>query len=588
MRQGFKLDFQQRTKKISSLIFMFALVFGLVITSIPLGVQAATGQTYYVSPDGQDRGMAGLGTLESPFQTIKYATGIMKPGDTLILREGRYNELIDLYNKNGSADAWFTVKSYPGEKVVLDGKDSLDLGFIFNNCSYWRIEGIEFTRYMGAGIYIKDKCHHFDLNRLTIYDLDGPVGSTSGTEGIMGYQDTSYVTVRNSEIYNIGLDQKTQKDHGIYIGYGAHHWTFDSNTIHNNAGAAIQMNGEPNGGSYCTLTNNVLYSNLQWGLVLGSHATGNSIVGNIFYGNLDSDVYLLEKATGNTFRDNAFGSYTVKYSVAISDQPSLQNTFDNNRYYKSNDRVAFTVSDNITFREWQALGQEPSGQYQNTPLPEAEKIILQPSGKSYISNRLSGVNRYETAVKIAEEFNSGTVDQVVLASGLNFPDALSGSVLAMKRSAPILLVGSSPEDSRETLSYIQNHLSKSGSLTILGGPGAVDESFIKAFKGMGYREDQIKRLWGTSRYATNQVINEELAAPKGTPIVIASGNGFADALSISSIAAAKGYPIILTDSLLPDEAEKMILKISPSKVFIAGGEGAVSPAIRSRVQSLTG
>lgn len=589
MKQGYiPLGFQRRTRKILSFMLMVTLVIALVITSIPIEVQATTGQTYYVSPDGQDGGRIGLGTLENPFQTIKSATGIMKPGDTLILRGGRYNELIDLYNKNGSADAWFTVKSYPGEKVVLDGQDFLDLGIIFNNSSYWRIEGIEFTRYMGAGIYIKDKCHHFDLNRLTIYDLDGPVGSTSGTEAIMGYQDTSYVTVRDSEIYNIGLDQKTQKDHGIYIGYGAHHWTFDSNNIHDNAGAAIQMNGEPNGGSNCTLTNNVLHGNLQWGLVLGSHATGTLVENNMFYDNLDSDVYLLQSAIGNTFRDNVFGSYEAKYSVAISDNPSLQNIFDNNRYHKNNDRVAFTVTDNITFKQWQALGQEPSGQYQNIPLSEAEKTILQPSGKSYVSERLSGINRYETAIRIAEAYNSGTVDQIMLASGLNFPDALSGSVLATKRSAPILLVGSTPEESRETLAYIQNHLSKNGSITILGGPGAVDESFIKVFEDMGYPEEKIVRLWGSSRYATNQAINEELVVAEGTPIVIASGNGFADALSISSIAAAKGYPIILTDSILPAEAEKMILKISPSKVYIAGGEGAVSPAIRLRIQNLTG
>lgn len=581
--------FLQKLRMRLSSILILILVFGLGLAIVSDGVKADVGNTYYVAPSGDERtGLKDEGTLENPFRTLDRAMESMKPGDTLIIRGGRYKEQIDLYNKNGSINAWFTVKNYPGEKVVLDGENSIGEGIIFNTSSYWKIEGIEFTRYTGAGIYIKDKCHHFDLNHLKIYDLDGPVGSTAGTEGIMGYQDTSYVTVRNSEIFNVGLDQKKQKDHGIYIGYGAHHWTFDSNVIYNNSGAAIQMNGEPNGGSYCTLTNNVLHSNLQWGLVLGSHATGTVVENNTFYGNLDSDVYLLQSATGNTFRNNVFGSYGAKYSVAISDTPSLQNTFDLNSYRKMNDRVVFAVTDNITFTQWQGQSQEARGQYLNAPLSDEEKTIILPSGKNYVSKRLAGSNRYETGTRIAEEYNSGILDHVVIASGLDFPDALSGSVLAFKLKAPILLVGATPEESGETFAYIKSHLSQDGTLFILGGAGAVSESFVTTLQGMGFQDHQIKRLGGASRYATNLAINEEMSVAQGNPVVIASGNGFADALSISSVAAAKGYPIILTDSTLSEEAEQMLLTIRPSQVYIAGGEGAVSTAIRTEVIALTG
>ena len=51
--------------------------------------------------------------------------------------------------------------------------------------------------------------------------------------------------------------------------------------------------------------------------------------------------------------------------------------------------------------------------------------------------RLSGANRYETALEVAEENgNSGTV---LLATGENFPDALAAGPLAEWEDAPILL-----------------------------------------------------------------------------------------------------------------------------------------------------
>ena len=46
----------------------------------------------------------------------------------------------------------------------------------------------------------------------------------------------------------------------------------------------------------------------------------------------------------------------------------------------------------------------------------------------------------------------------------------------------------------------------------------------------------------------------------------------------STLAAAYGAPILLTDSAsLPTEIQTEIGRLSPSKVFILGGQGAVSP-----------
>ncbi|MBQ0059572.1 MAG: cell wall-binding repeat-containing protein, partial [Lachnospiraceae bacterium] len=55
------------------------------------------------------------------------------------------------------------------------------------------------------------------------------------------------------------------------------------------------------------------------------------------------------------------------------------------------------------------------------------------------TKRLYGADRFETSVKVAEEFFRGTVNTAVIAYAWNFPDGLSGAPLAYKMGAPILL-----------------------------------------------------------------------------------------------------------------------------------------------------
>ena len=58
--------------------------------------------------------------------------------------------------------------------------------------------------------------------------------------------------------------------------------------------------------------------------------------------------------------------------------------------------------------------------------------------------RVAGENRFETAFvtadKMKEVMGVEKFDTIIVASGLNFADALSGSYLATQKRAPILLV----------------------------------------------------------------------------------------------------------------------------------------------------
>lgn len=200
-------------------------------------------------------------------------------------------------------------------------------------------------------------------------------------------------------------------------------------------------------------------------------------------------------------------------------------------------------------------------------------------------NRIYGANRYETSINIANNFSSETVQNVIVASGNNFPDALAGSVLSKQLNAPILLVNQSLNGSQDSINYIKNHLDKNGIVYVLGGPASVSNEYIDYVKSLGF--SNVKRLGGKNRFDTNRVIVESMNVEKGNPVVIVNGNNFPDALSVSSIASLKGYPIMLSNaSSLSEEIKGKVSKIEPSTVYLIGGQGSLNNNIIDEVKSL--
>jgi len=82
--------------------------------------------------------------------------------------------------------------------------------------------------------------------------------------------------------------------------------------------------------------------------------------------------------------------------------------------------------------------------------------------------RLAGTDRYDTAATVAESFATGGAAYV--ATGTNFPDALTGAPAAIQDGAPVLLVDTNavPAPTAERLEALDPER-----LVVLGGPAAV-------------------------------------------------------------------------------------------------------------------
>ena len=191
--------------------------------------------------------------------------------------------------------------------------------------------------------------------------------------------------------------------------------------------------------------------------------------------------------------------------------------------------------------------------------------------------RTFGADRYETAILIADELKSQLevdfFDCIVVASGKDYPDALSAGPLAIMQRAPVLLW--SPERNETINTYIKNNLIEGGRLYLVGGPAVVGDDVTQGINC------ESKRLWSSDRYYTNLAVMQEENITGN--VSVCSGKSFADALS----AAATGTPILLVgDELMADQRELLQSKLSwiyqdgkPVNYYISGGLAVVGQSI---------
>ena len=97
------------------------------------------------------------------------------------------------------------------------------------------------------------------------------------------------------------------------------------------------------------------------------------------------------------------------------------------------------------------------------------------------------------------------------------------------------------------------------------------------------------RLAGNGRYDTMAAIVGEGFNQTGGTVVVATGTGFKDALAAAGLAGLYDAPVILTDGkTLSAKAQEQLKRLSPSRVYIAGGEAAVSKNVFNSIQTVTG
>lgn len=226
---------------------------------------------------------------------------------------------------------------------------------------------------------------------------------------------------------------------------------------------------------------------------------------------------------------------------------------------------------------------EQAGPAEEAPAPEqaaaagsggAALAAALPAG----THRLYGKSRYDTAVAVSAFAHPGGAQTVVLVSGQDFPDATSAAPLAAALDAPLLLTTAA-----SLPAAVKNEITRLAPdrVIVVGGRGAVGAGVASGLERSGIA---VTRISGADRFQTSAAV-ARFGWPSGaSDVFIATGAGYADALSIAPAAAKLGGPVLLVPKAggAPLEASKQLLaQLGADRLHIAGGTGAVSQSVQN-------
>jgi len=189
---------------------------------------------------------------------------------------------------------------------------------------------------------------------------------------------------------------------------------------------------------------------------------------------------------------------------------------------------------------------------------------------SFDVTRTAGADRYDTSVRISEGAFGPGVPVAYLASGASWADALSAAPAAAHRGGPLLLTSANevPAPVLSELARLQP-----AEVVIAGGPSVVSNAVFDTLVEQGYT---VRRVAGADRYDTSRslAIDAFAGAPNRVSVWLATGRGFADALSAASDASRVDIPLILVDGASTDidaATLEAFTELGISQFNVAGG-----------------
>jgi glucose/arabinose dehydrogenase/putative cell wall-binding protein len=209
---------------------------------------------------------------------------------------------------------------------------------------------------------------------------------------------------------------------------------------------------------------------------------------------------------------------------------------------------------------------------------EANLDALAPGGAS----RLAGADRYETAAVVSRSTFGAGVPVAYIATGINYPDALAAVPAAGVERGPILLTrpGAIPAATRAELLRL-----RPGRIVVLGGTAAISAEVATQLQS--YTPVPIQRRAGVDRYETAVLVSRASFGPGVSHVYIATGTNYPDGLSGGPAGAVAPGPLLLVPGTsVPVAVRNELLRLSPNRVTILGGMGAVSESIRGQINDL--
>jgi putative cell wall-binding protein len=201
------------------------------------------------------------------------------------------------------------------------------------------------------------------------------------------------------------------------------------------------------------------------------------------------------------------------------------------------------------------------------------------------TDRIGGKDRYDVSVAISAQNFPDPVSTVYIATGTNYPDALSAAPAAAKAGAPLLLVPSTflPASVRTEIQRLQPT-----EIVVVGGPGSVSPEVFTTLSGL---TTTISRMSGTDRYEASRNVTANAFVDGATVAYVATGETYPDALSASAAAGSIDAPVILIPgraATLDPATFELIESLGVTEIRIAGGPASVNVALETQMATIPG
>lgn len=313
---------------------------GTIIAALSLSVlhpDAAIAATYYAATNGND---ASSGTQAQPFRTIKKGLSVLAAGDTLYIRGGTYDEVINSNVQTiPTGTTWSNapiIASYPGETAILrPSSGSAVINLPASYIQYLILDRLTIDAFNTTdGISLGDRAapsHHIRFQNGEVKNARAMNVTGSG----------SFIEVVRSKIHDAGHgDCVNTSNLGCYGFYwGGTNSLFDGNEVYNNGGYGFHIyhsggndvinnivrnnvvygngfsdarlpNVTLNGILIASGGNNIAYNNIVYGNANGmrvSYTLGgsnNQLYNNTIYGNTGSALEVSSSALNTVVRNN--------------------------------------------------------------------------------------------------------------------------------------------------------------------------------------------------------------------------------------------------------------------------------------------
>ncbi|MHB1018013.1 MAG: SpoIID/LytB domain-containing protein [Coriobacteriia bacterium] len=211
----------------------------------------------------------------------------------------------------------------------------------------------------------------------------------------------------------------------------------------------------------------------------------------------------------------------------------------------------------------------------------AVEAELRETGTVSVVDRLSGIDRYATARDVAREVKrlNPTVNRAIVVNGLEFADAVAASAFAFQKKLPIIPVrpGSVPSDSAAALAEVG-----ATSTLVIGGTGAVSDQVLSSLPSA------TRVGAGIDRYESARLLADYLCSTEGfnaRSVYVSSGTSLVDALAVGPLAGYNKNPMVFAREYELPVTTRAVVSNVTSRVWIAGGEGALSGWVEGQLNA---